>query len=98
MDLTMNPIFPVTALQKRQGEVKRAAQENVVRITENGVGAYVFCSESVFEQALAQAAEAAAYEERIAAAIERGRADYAEGRTVNGIDNARVAIEKHRHG
>lgn len=98
MDMTMNPIFPVTALQKRQAEVKRAAQDSVVRITENGVGAYVFCSESVFEKALAEAAEAAAYEERVSLAVERGRQDYAEGRVVHGIEKAREAIEARRHG
>lgn len=98
MDLTMNPIFPVTALQKRQSEVKKAAQDNIVRITENGVGAYVFCSEDVFEKALKEAAEEAAYEERVCAAIERGRQDYKEGRYVVGIENARKAIMERRNG
>lgn len=39
MDAVMDPVYPVSALQKRQGEVKKAAQEHIVRITENGVGA-----------------------------------------------------------
>ena len=46
----MDAIYPVTALQKQQGEVKKAAQAGIVRITENGKGAYVFCSEDVFER------------------------------------------------
>ena len=46
----MDAIYPVTALQKQQGEVKKAAQAGIVRITENGKGAYVFCSEEVFER------------------------------------------------
>lgn len=94
MDTTMDPIFPVSALQKHQSEVKRAAQEHIVRITENGAGAYVFCSEAQFERALAQAAEEAAYEERIALAIERGRADYANGKVIHGAKAARAELKK----
>ena len=66
----MDPIYPVSALQKRQGDVKRAAQDHIVRITENGTGAYVFCSETMFEQRMAEVAEQAAYEERLAMGIE----------------------------
>ena len=53
----MDAIYPVTALQKQQGEVKKAAQAGIVRITENGKGAYVFCSEEVFERMMQQVAE-----------------------------------------
>ena len=83
-----------SALQKKQREVKEAAQTDVVRITENGIGAYVFCSESVFKQALAEAAEEAAYEARMEAAILRGRADIAAGRYIEGTDAVRAEIEK----
>ena len=64
----MDAIYPVTALQKQQGEVKKAAQAGIVRITENGKGAYVFCSEEVFERMMQQVAEdAASKQERMVA-------------------------------
>lgn len=80
----MEAIFPISALQKKQSVVKQAARDGIVRITENGVGAYVFCAEDVFKRALEEAAEDAAYEARMAAVIERGRADVAAGRVVRG--------------
>ena len=98
MDITMEPIFPISALQKRQSEVKQAAQSHVVRITENGVGAYVFCSEEMFEKRIAEVAEQAAYEARMAAAIERGRADIAAGRSYVGVDAASAEIERRING
>lgn len=94
MDLTMNPIFPISALQKKQREVKEAARSGVVRITENGVGAYVFCTEEAFTRALSEAAEEAAYEARMEAVILRGRADIAAGRFVEGTDAARAEVER----
>lgn len=92
----MQPIYPITALQKKQSEVKAAAARDVVRITENGVGAYVFCSEKVFERALQEAADAAVYEAQLASAIERGRADVAAGRVVCGTEAARAALDRRR--
>ena len=94
MDMTMSPIFPISALQKKQRDVKEAAKDGIVRITENGVGAYVFCTEAAFKQALADAAEEAAYEARMEAAILRGRADIAEGRFVEGTAAARAEVER----
>lgn len=90
----MDAIFPVTALQKQQGEVKKAAREGIVRITENGRGAFVFCSDEVFEQKLRQVAEDAAYEARIATVIERGRHDIEAGRLYRGTESAFAEIEK----
>lgn len=94
MDTVMDPIYPVSALQKRQSDVKRAAQDHVVRITENGVGAYVFCSEAMFERHMAEVAERAAYEERLAMGIERGRADFNAGRVIRGVDAARSELKR----
>lgn len=94
MELTMSPIFPISALQKRQREVKDAAKNDVVRITENGMGAYVFCTEEAFRRALAEAAEEAAYEARMEAVILRGRADIAAGRLIEGTDAARAEVER----
>lgn len=89
----MEPIYPVTALQKQQGEVKKAAREGIVRITENGRSAFIFCSEEVFEQMMEQAAEDAAYEARIDAIVRRGHADIEAGRVYRGTQAAREAVE-----
>lgn len=97
MNLTMSPIFPISALQKRQREVKQAADNDIVRITENGSGAYIFCSESTFKRLLAEATEEAAYAARMEAAIVRGRADVDAGRTFEGTEGARAEIERRLH-
>ena len=94
METVMNPIFPVSALQKNQREVKNAAANNVVRITENGVGAYVFCTEKMFAKALEEAREEGAYEARMHAVIERGRADVIAGRVYRGTEAARGELER----
>ena len=90
----MEAIYPVTALQKQQGEVKKAAREGLVRITENGKGAYVFCSEDVFESNLDQAAEDAAAEARMHLIVNRGRSDIAAGRTYKDTEAAMRAVEQ----
>lgn len=90
----MEAIFPVTALQKQQGEVKKAAREGIVRITEKGRAAFIFCSDKVFEEKLQQVAEEAAYEARMMALVERGRQDIAAGRIYEGTESAFTEIEK----
>ncbi len=90
----MVPIYSSSALRTRQREIKDQAATQVVHITENGNAAYVFCSEQVYDEALRQAAEQAAYEERLRAAIQRGRADVAEGRMYDGIDAAFAEAER----
>lgn len=90
----MEAIYPVTALQKQQGEVKKAAREGLVRITENGKGAYVFCSEDVFGRILDQAAEDAAAEARMHLIVNRGRSDIAAGRTYKDTEAAMRAVEQ----
>lgn len=90
----MEAIYPVTALQKQQGEVKKAAREGLVRITENGKGAYVFCSEDVFERILDQVAEDAAAEARMHLIVNRGRSDIAAGRTYKDTEAAMRAVEQ----
>ena len=96
----MEAIYPFSALKTNQREVKDAALEGVVHVTENGRGAFVFCSEDVFDRKLQEAAEAAVYAERIAASIRQGRADIEEGRCVEGIKEALEVIRKkaERHG
>ena len=88
----MDAIYPVTALQKQQGEVKKAAQAGIVRITENGKGAYVF------ERMMQQVAEDAASEARLAALVNRGHADIAAGRVFRGTQAAMDEVEKRMHG
>lgn len=80
----MDAIFSATMLRDKPREVKEAARHNIVRITENGNGAYVFCSEEIYRERLEEAAERAAYETRLAMAIERGRSDVAAGRVFEG--------------
>jgi hypothetical protein len=89
----MEPIFPVSALQKNQREVKDAAKDNVVRITENGAAAYVFCSEVVFEKHVQQAVEDALYEARLDVALEQGNKDLQEGRYFTNLDEAYQAAK-----
>lgn len=78
----MDAIYSATMLRDRPREVKEAARHNLVRITENGNGAFVFCSEEIYREKIAEAAEQAAYETRVSMAIERGRAD--AGRVFDG--------------
>lgn len=77
---TLDPIYPISALQKKQREVKEAASKGIVRITEQGVGAYIFSSEEQFEKAIKRAQEQAVYEARLADSITAGRADVEAGR------------------
>ena len=92
----MIPIFSSTALKTRQREVKDAARHDVVHITENGNGAFVFCWEAIFNDRLQQAAENAAYEERMAAAVREGKADVLAGRAYEGTDAAFEEIDRLR--
>lgn len=53
----------------------------------------------MFEQHMAEVAEQAAYEERLAIGIERGHADYETGRVICGIDAARAELKRrYLHG
>ena len=92
----MTTIYSSSALKTKQREVKDAALKDVVHITENGNGAFGFCSEKVFDEKLREAAEAAAYEERVRMAVERGRDDIASGRLVEGTGNALAEIARRR--
>jgi len=84
----MEPIFPITALQKNPAEVKAAAEKDLVRITEDGLGAFVFASEEVYERKIREAVEEARYLARISAAIGRGIADIEAGRFTTSVDEA----------
>lgn len=73
-------IYPISALSKKPKEVKDAAANGLVRITEQGRGAYIFSTEAEFAKVIAEAKEEAIYEERIREAILAGRADKQAGR------------------
>ena len=96
----MTTIYSSAALKTRQREVKDAALHDVVHITENGNGAFVLMSEEIFERRLQEAAEGAAYEERLRACLRNGRADIEEGRYVEGMEAFSDALDKRlaRHG
>ena len=92
----MEAIYPITALLRDPASVKTAADKEVVRITERGVGAYVFCSEDVFRQRLQEAREQALLERDMAEAISEGLADFEHGRVYEGMDALREAIAAKR--
>lgn len=72
-------IYSSTALATRQREVKDVADKQVVYITENGNGAYVFCSEEVFDRELKRAREEARYEAEMELVVNRGIRDISDG-------------------
>ena len=89
-------IYPASALVKSQPEVKAAARERLVRITEHGRAAYVFASEDVFRRevdaAVAEALEAIEMRETIL----RGREDREAGRYITGIEAAKAEVIRRR--
>ncbi len=94
----MEAIYSMTTLQRNPSEVKRAAREGIVRVTEQGAPAYVFCSEDAFEERIARERADAAYEARLLDAVGRGIADIEAGRFVTSIDEAfSRADEMRRH-
>ncbi len=84
----MEPIFSMTTLQRNPSQVKEAARDSVVRITEQGAGAYVFCSEEEFERRIAAEREDAAFEARLSEAVGRGIADIEAGRYETSVEGA----------
>lgn len=92
----MEAIFSSTALATRQREVKDAANEGVVRITENGNGAFVFMGERVFEDIISRERAEAAYEARVEYVMHRSEQDFASGRHVVGLDALRSAVDARR--
>lgn len=75
----MEAIFPISALQKDAAAVRREAQADIVRLTENGRGAYIFATEEVFEEYVRRQREEAAFEARLLEGVERGEAAYRAG-------------------
>ena len=79
-------IYSSTALATKQREVKNVADKQVVYITENGNGAYVFCSEEVFDRELRRAREEARYEAEMELVVSRGMRDIREGEFTTDVD------------
>lgn len=79
-------IYPITALSKNIKEVKEAARDSVVQITENGHGAYVFASMEVLQDLIKREREDAAYEAYLLETVGRGIRDLEEGRFVTSRD------------
>lgn len=89
-------VFPISALQKNQREVREAAKSKLLRITENGAPAFVFCSEEVLERTIDRAVEEALYERECLEALERGEKDIQAGKFVTGVDELERAVSKKR--
>lgn len=92
----MSAIYPSTALKNQQREIKAKADREIVHITENGWGKYVFMSEEVLQKTVDQAVEEALYEKRMLDALEESRADFAEGRLYASREDLLAAVEKMR--
>lgn len=90
----MEAIFSSSALQTRQREIKDIARRQIVHITENGNGAFVFCSEELLQKTIDEACAAAVSDALLAAAVERGRADFEAGRVYDSLDEAFDEIEQ----
>lgn len=93
----MEPIYSMTMLQRNPNQVKAAAKDSVVRITEQGAGAYVFCSEEAFERRIAAEREDAAFEARLCESVERGLADIESGHFVTTMEDAFKRANELRH-
>lgn len=92
----MPPIYPSTALKNQQKEIKSKADKEIVYITENGWGKYIFTSEDVLERTIARAVEDALYERRLADALRESRCDFDEGRFYSSRDEMLSAVRGKR--
>ena len=75
--------FPSTALRSNQREVKDASKKDPVLITDNEAH-YVLGGKGLLGSMSKRLRERAAYEQRIVEAVERGNADFAAGRYIEG--------------
>ena len=92
----MPAIYPSTALKNQQREIKHIADTEIVHITENGRGKYVFTSEKVMQQCIDDAVEQALYEQRLAQALRESRDDFAEGRFYESRADLMSAVARKR--
>ena len=92
----MPAIYPSTALNNQQREIKEIADTEVVYITENGRGKYAFMSENVFQKKIDDAVEQALYEQRMAQALRQSRDDFENGRYYSSRDDLMAAVHDKR--
>ena len=78
----MQAIYPISALQKNAAAVRRDASEDIVRLTVDGRGMYVFATEEVFENYVQRQVDEALYEREAMRVLDRAVADEREGRLV----------------
>ncbi len=92
----MPPIYPSTALKNQQREIKQLADTQIVYITENGRGKYIFMPENVLQKQIDNAVENALYEARMAEALRESREDFAQGRFYSSRVDLLAAVERKR--
>lgn len=92
----MPPIYPSTALKNQQREIKQLADTQIVYITENSRGKYIFMSENVLQKQIDNAVENALYEARMAKALRESREDFAQGRFYSSRADLLAAVERKR--
>lgn len=92
----MPAIYPSTALKNEQRALKAIADDEVVYITENGRGKYLFMSQEVHDREIKEAVEEALYKFRMAEALRASRADYAEGRSYSTREELMTAVAEKR--
>ncbi|MBQ9058808.1 MAG: hypothetical protein IJ125_06460 [Atopobiaceae bacterium] len=92
----MPAIYPSTALKNEQRAIKAIADKEIVYITENGRGKYLFMSQEVHDREISQAVEEALYEARMAEALQESRSDYDAGRYYTSRENLKSAVERKR--
>ena len=94
--VSMPAIYPSTALKNEQRAIKAIADKEVVYITENGRGKYLFMSQDVHDREIEEAVERALYEARMAQALRESRADFAAGRCYTSRDELKAAVASKR--
>lgn len=76
----MEAIFPISALQKDASAVRQEAESDIVRLTVDGRGKYIFATEDVFEEYVNRKVEEALYKERLEESLDRATEDERTGR------------------
>ena len=76
----MEAIFPISALQKEAAAVRQEAERDLVRLTVDGRGKYVFATEDVLEDYVQRRIEDALFEQRLIERLERSMEDIEAGR------------------
>ena len=92
----MAAIYPSTSLKTHQREIKTIADREVVHITENGRGKYIFASEEVFAREIDAAVQQALYEAQLSAALRASRNDFDQGRYYASREDLMAAVREMR--